>query len=394
MLSGVAALAAGHGPHEATSLSAFPIPTAKKILAFYRTLCKTASTMKLKISSLLSILTVAFVCMPAVTQAQYQTRNMHFGVSGGNVNDISRAFCCSGTLGALVTAGGTQYILSNNHVLARQDQATAGEDISQPGLIDNGCQPATIVADFTTAPMLGSNVDCAVAQLRTGTMDSTGFIEGLNGPGGIPSTTIVSPSVGMAVQKSGRTTGHTTGTIGSVNTSVSVQYQARCGQGRKFTISYTNQVVINSSSFSAGGDSGSLILTNNGSCAHPVALLFAGSSSSTIGNPIGEVVTKLSAALGTSVSFVGSTCSAQPGGQELQLPQQALDNASRILEQNRHDLMSRPAVLGVGLGALEDNSQPAIVVYVDKTSSLKPQLPAQIDNVSVRIIMTDPFIAF
>jgi hypothetical protein len=56
--------------------------------------------------------------------------------------------------------------------------------------------------------------------------------------------------------------------------------------------------------------------------------------------------------------------------------------------------MSRPAVVGVGLGALEDNSQPAIIVYVDKMSSLKPQLPAQIDNVPVRIIMTDPFIAF
>ena len=56
--------------------------------------------------------------------------------------------------------------------------------------------------------------------------------------------------------------------------------------------------------------------------------------------------------------------------------------------------MSKPAVLGVGLGALEDNSAPAIIVYVDQTNSSKPQLPAQIDNVPVRIIMTDPFIAY
>ena len=48
----------------------------------------------------------------------------------------------------------------------------------------------------------------------------------------------------------------------------------------------------------------------------------------------------------------------------------------------------------VGLGALEDNSAPALVVYVDKTGPAKPQLPAQVDNVPVRIIMTDPFIAF
>ena len=163
---------------------------------------------KFKISSLAFILTAVVVCMPQLTQAQYTTRNMHFGVSGGNIKDISRLYCCSGTLGALLTNGVTQYILSNNHVLARQDKAVAGEDISQPGLIDNGCSPATIVADFTKAVTLGNNVDCAVAALRAGTMDSTGFIEGI----GTISSTVATPSVGMAVVKSGRTTGTTTGT--------------------------------------------------------------------------------------------------------------------------------------------------------------------------------------
>ena len=348
----------------------------------------------MKKKSLVFILTTIFVCTAHLTQAQYTTRNMHLGVSGGNIKDHTQSFCCSGTLGSLVTNGATQYILSNNHVLARQDRAAAGEDISQPGLIDNNCRPATIVADFTKAVTLGQNVDCAVAALRAGTMDSTGFIEGFAGP---PSSTTASPSVGMAVAKSGRTTGHTTGTIGSINTSVSVQYQIKCGQGRTYILSYTNQVVINSSTFSAGGDSGSLITTNDG-CYHPVALLFAGSSSSTIGNPIGEVLTKLSAVLGSSLTFVGTNCTASPfqqvGAQSFQLPQQALDRANRVLEQNRNDLMSRPAVLGVGLGALEDNSAPAIMVYVDKTSSLTPEVPAQIDNVPVRLIMTDPFIAF
>jgi hypothetical protein len=56
--------------------------------------------------------------------------------------------------------------------------------------------------------------------------------------------------------------------------------------------------------------------------------------------------------------------------------------------------MSKPGVLGVGLGALEDNSQAAVIVYVDKTSSAKPQLPERVDNVPVRVIFTDPFIAF
>lgn len=185
--------------------------------------------MKNKISSLIAVVIVGLTCAPVLTQAQYQTRNMHFGVSGGNINDITRSFCCSGTLGSLVTAGGTQYILSNNHVLARQDQAATGEDISQPGLVDNGCRAATIVADYSKAVTLGQNVDCAVAALRSGQMDSSGFIEGV----GVINSTVTNPSVGLAVQKSGRTTGHTTGTIGSINTSVSVQYQLQCGKGRK-----------------------------------------------------------------------------------------------------------------------------------------------------------------
>src|SRR6185436_13828912 len=121
---------------------------------------------------------------------------------------------------------------------------------------------------------------------------------------GVPSSTVVNPSVGLGVAKSGRTTGFTTGTISSINTSVNVQYQKDCNAGKKFTVSYTNQVVINSSTFSAGGDSGSLIVTNN--AAHsPVALLFAGSSTTTIGNPIGEVLIKLGTALGRTFSFGG-----------------------------------------------------------------------------------------
>jgi hypothetical protein len=350
---------------------------------------------KRQISSLTFILTLAFVCAPLVTQAAnpYQSRNTNYGVSGSNVKDITSGFCCGGTLGSLLTGNSTLYILSNNHILARQDQASPGENISQPGLIDNGCQPATIVAHYTTAPKLGSNVDAAIAQLISGEMNSTGSIQGI----GTISSVVKAPAVGLAVEKSGRTTGTTAGTIGSINTSVNVQYQIRCGQGKKYVISYTNQIVINSSSFSAGGDSGSLIVTNN-SCHQPVGLLFAGSSSTTIGNPIGEVLSKVGAALGHSVSFVGGTCTStalQPSeAQTMQLPQQAVDHVGNVLEQNRHDFMSKPGVLGVGVGALEDNSAAAVIVYVDKTSSAKPQLPDQVDNVPVRVIFTDPFIAY
>jgi len=355
--------------------------------------------LKTKIHLLAAFLVAALICSPLSAQTVYQIRNQHFGVSGGNDNDISRAFCCSGTLGSLITDGSTQYILSNNHVLARQDQAALGEDISQPGLIDNGCQAATIVADFTKAVSLGNNVDCAAAALRAGTMDSTGFIEGI----GTISSSITAPAVGLSVIKSGRTTGTTTGTVASTNTSVKVQYQISCGSGKKYTISYTNQVVINSTTFSAGGDSGSLILTN-GTTFSPVALLFAGSSSTTIGNPIGEVLTKLGGALGKTVSFVGSgtgggghggPASTGSSGHIVGLSDQVAEHARSVLEQNRNDLMSKPGVLGVGLGLSDTaNAQPAIVIYVDNTSATRPQLPDRVDNIPVKVVLTDPFIAF
>jgi hypothetical protein len=234
-------------------------------------------------------------------------------------------------------------------------------------------------------------------------MDSTGFIEDI----GAPSTATVNPSVGLSVIKSGRTTGFTTGTISSINTSVSVRYPKSCGANGGTAVSYTNQVVINSTTFSAGGDSGSLILTNSGH--NPVALLFAGSSSATIGNPINEVMSKLSARLGSSLSFVGSggfaaasTFSADsalqpytPGRSQVELPEQAVLHASQVLEQHRDNLMNTPLVLGVGVGRSDENdTDAAIVVYVNKTTGARPFLPKSLDGVKVRVELTDEFVAF
>jgi hypothetical protein len=48
---------------------------------------------------------------------------------------------------------------------------------------------------------------------------------------------------------------------------------------------------------------------------------------------------------------------------------------------------------GFGLGKLEDNSQAAVIVYVEKTKA-KPNLPERVDDVPVRMILTDPFVAY
>jgi len=326
--------------------------------------------------------------------ANHRVRNLHFGVSGGNVKDKNTRFCCSGTLGSLVkNSSGTQYILSNNHVLGLAGSATVGDDISQPGLIDNNCAIATVVADFTVAPALTSNVDCAIAQLRPGLMDGTGFIEDI----GTISSVVKTPSVGLSVAKSGRTSGFTTGSISSTSTTVSVRYPTSCGSNNGPVRTFTNQVVINSTTFSAGGDSGSLIVTNN-TCHQPVALLFAGSSTSTIGNPISLVLTRLSSSLGSTVSFVGSTCSASAATIESlgNGPSDAsVEFATAAMRAREQDLMSRPGVIGVGVSQADGNQQEAaILVYIDSTAKVKTKLPKTISGVKVQRIYSEPFVAF
>jgi len=335
----------------------------------------------------------ATVCLSIAQTNPHQSRTTSFGSSGGNINDISKAFCCSGTLGSLVKdSSNAQYILSNNHVLADSDQATPGEDISQPGLIDNNCRPATIVADFTVAPHLGTNVDAALAALRNGQMDSNGTILEI----GTPSSSTSAAGNGTLVAKSGRTTGLTCGSVQSTSTSVKVQYQQGCNSGKKFTVTYTNQVVVGGSGFSAGGDSGSLIVTQTGK--HPTALLFAGSSSTTIGNPIGDVLAQVSSSLGKSVSFVGSTnpgnvsCPAGgAGGSPVRgAPSQSgLDRAAAAKEAHVEELMADPAVMAVGVGGSESNPAVAVVnVYVE-TGRAHGRIPAQLDGIPTQIIQTD-----
>src|SRR5207245_10126385 len=70
-----------------------------------------------------------------------------------------------------------------------------------------------------------------------------------------------------------------------------VTYQKGCGTGSTFKVTFPNQVDITNNGFSAEGDSGSLIVTQD--TADPVALLFAGSGSDTVGNPISDVLNGL-----------------------------------------------------------------------------------------------------
>jgi hypothetical protein len=82
----------------------------------------------------------------------------------------------------------------------------------------------------------------------------------------------------------------TQGTVEELNVTVDVCYETlgffRCKKLARFV----DQIAISPGSFSAGGDSGSLIVTQEGN--KPVGLLFAGSSIRTFANLIGPVLTR------------------------------------------------------------------------------------------------------
>jgi hypothetical protein len=92
-----------------------------------------------------------------------------------------------------------------------------------------------------------------------------------------------SASINMAVRKSGRTTATTSGVIEMLDANVDVGY------GGSLVATFENQIVANA--MSSPGDSGSLIVDANAPLA--VGLLFAGSDTSTVINPIDRVLNLL-----------------------------------------------------------------------------------------------------
>lgn len=221
----------------------------------------------------------------------------------------------AGTIGCRVKDGsGNLYILSNNHVLANSNDATIGDAIIQPGTYDGGDKATDVIGTlynfvpilFDGAPNL---MDAAIADVTTAT---AGYSTPTGDGYGTPTTTVVDAYIGQSVQKYGRTTGWTQGEVSEINVTVDVCYQTRgpvkCVKFARFV----NQVAITPGTFSAGGDSGSLIVADNG-VNNPVALLFAGSSTRTIGSPIGTVLAQFNVTIddGEGAGPVNSTPTAE-----------------------------------------------------------------------------------
>ncbi len=240
-----------------------------------------------------------------VSHQAIQTAPIQLGTSGGWRYDLANGYCCGGTLGSLIQVGGTQRILSNYHVFEADITpggngivATTGDYIIQPGLIDVGCvadNAQNVATLVVTSSLPDNNVDCSSANVISGMVDSDGAILEV----GTISAATVDAYVGQEVKKSGRTTGLTRSEVNGLNGTISVYYDNECAGGGAFNVTFTGQILVSNraSKFLAGGDSGSLMVEDADSNPHAVGLLFAGSRSIAVANPIDEVLNFLNATM-------------------------------------------------------------------------------------------------
>jgi hypothetical protein len=258
--------------------------------------------------------------MPAEGAAAVDPRQRHRPIVPGLSIGLNPGVT-AGTLGFIVQRGTStsRYLLSNWHVIAASNTPVTDRDITtitQPGSADEGRSPADVVARLTELVPIASGgglpipdpSDCGIASIiawapnlvaraigsRTrllpvleATAEGDNLVDAAIGlievdydrttPEIGVVTETASPALGMRVQKYGRTTGHTVGTITQVNATFNVQgYPGGVA-------TFTDQVAVTADSggFLAGGDSGSGLTTMEGAA---VGLCFAGSSSIGVAN--------------------------------------------------------------------------------------------------------------
>jgi hypothetical protein len=388
----------------------------------------TIGTSSSKSSATILLNTAGVSSNPATHELQQKTAPVLLGSSGGNNNDYDQTngqitSCCGGTLGSLIkNSSGTQYILSNNHVLARSDQATVGDTIVQPALIDDNCDPfghtgAAISAvgtltGFLSLKSTSTNADAAIAAVNSGAIDPSGAILELGAlqggalaaaPPGISSSNGKgeNAALNMTVAKSGRTTGLTCATVSAVSLDVSVDYYSDCAESKHYlTKTYTNQIAITGNQFNDAGDSGALIVDTAN--AEPVGLFFAGGVDTAgvsvgIANPAPDVLNELGAMSSTTYTFVGATdhtvsCLNYGNGTATAAQSGILTiaqatQAEQAMNQARMLVSASTGILGVATGKSSDHpGQPAVILYVDQT--MKVNAPATVNGVRTQVIPT------
>ncbi len=188
---------------------------------------------------------------------------------------IGHYLITAGTFGCVALKSAVRKILSNNHVLANSNSAFVGDAIYQQGVYDGGGPGDTIALLEDWVPIVFSDtannlVDAAIAAPIN---DDDILNEILDI--GVP-IDVVEAELDMSVVKSGRTTAVTYGTITAINATITINYGAP-GLAR-----FIDQIIM--TYMLAGGDSGSLLLTNPEHEA--IGLCFAGSPALSVASRI------------------------------------------------------------------------------------------------------------
>jgi hypothetical protein len=370
-----------------------------------------------------------------LTNQSLQNSLVQLGSSGGNNNDADttqdnsdNAFindCCGGTLGALVRdESGSQYILSNNHVLAESDQAKIGDTIVQPALIDRNCdqnagRPVASLRYIVPLATTETNVDAALAEVNAGTVDPGGAILQLGSPSAGANGAIgaAAPAAGdgealtpdlfaldsapLLVAKSGRTTGLTCSTVDAIDLSVEVDYYKDCAETQPYyRKTYAGQIGISGDGFSDSGDSGALVV--DAANAEPLGLYFAGGTDDhgggfSVASPIHDVLAELDAEAGHKFSVVGGdehsvACLNYDAKtpKALAVAEAQRRKAETAARKNGPALIDPAAgILEVASGASADSpGDPAVIVYVDKTKD-NVAVPQTAGGIRTLVILTD-----
>ncbi|SDD30388.1 chymotrypsin family serine protease [Auraticoccus monumenti] len=205
----------------------------------------------------------------------------------------------SGTLGAMVRdrASGATMALTNFHVACVDTTWSVGDVMVQPSRADDDANDDPF--GTLARAQLTDTVDGAVVRLDAGqAWDAT--VTGIGAVAGRATAT-----VGMAVQKRGRTTEHTFGSVVSTDFTLQVDYGNGIG-----VRTFRHQLRIapdttRSPRFSDRGDSGSVVMDT---ARNVVGLLFAGSrdGSFTFANPIQMALDALGVDLITGPVVTGS----------------------------------------------------------------------------------------
>lgn len=275
-------------------------PAAGEVIAFLRRVVPTSKKVKALLPTSIDDVPIKYrqgaqnVIVPGPTQPSAGP-SFVVRVAGG----LSRYACGSsisvgnfrdaGTFGCLVRdGGGVLYGLSNNHVSGSCSYAGVGLPILAPGVFDvapNSLPPFTIGFHVRALPMVAgsadninpsANLDAAIFRIANDSQVSS--FQGAAYDTPQLSSALAS---GLAVEKVGRTTGHTSGTVISQFIGAHpIQYKADIyGFSGLVFFNPMFAIVGTGTVFASAGDSGSLIVSVNAAGQRTAVGIVVGSMS-------------------------------------------------------------------------------------------------------------------